>query len=137
MTWVIDWLNNFTTSSGEHVIAGYENIKCHSGMMVGVPIAQLDKVNMGCFPSKLTLRQKIAIGIAAIVAGIIIITLTALVIKRSRDVKFFFYYYFKWCTCFGPKDDKNENLDNIEYDAFLSYRLVPDIIGYFCLLLEK
>ena len=129
MIWMIEWLNNFTTPSGEQIIVDYENIKCHSGMMVGMPIYKLDKIIMGCFPPKLNLRQKTAIGIAAGMAGIIIITLIALVIKRSRDVKFFFYYYFKWCTCFGPKEDKNENLDNIQNDAFLSYRLVLDNAG--------
>ena len=119
MAWMIGWLNNFTTPLGEHVIADYEELKCYSGMMVGQAIYKLDKVKMGCFPPKLTLWQKISIGIAAGMAGVTIVALTTLVIKRSRDVKFFFYYYFKWCTCCGvPRDDKNETLD----DAYLSFR---------------
>ena len=123
MTWMIGWLNNFTLPSREHVIVDYKQLKCQSGMMVGKPMYKLDKVEMGCFPPELTLWQKIVIAVAALVAGIIIITLIVLVIKRSRDIKFFLYYYCKWCTCFGvPRDDKNEKLDNMEYDAYLSYR---------------
>ena len=90
--------------------------------MAGHPIHQFDKVEMGCFPPELTLWQKISIGLLAGVAFIIIAGLAHLVIKRSRDIKFFLYYYCKWCTYFGvPKDNKNEKLDNMEYDAYLSF----------------
>ena len=125
MTWMIGWLNNFTTPLGEHVIADYKHLKCRTGMMIGKHIYQLDKVEMGCFPPKLTLWQKIAIGLLSGVAIVIIAGLTYLVIKRSRDVKFFLYYYCKWCTCFGvPRDDKHEKMENMEYDAYLSYRYI-------------
>ena len=35
MTWMIGWLANFTTSSGDHVVVDYYDVKCHDGMMVG------------------------------------------------------------------------------------------------------
>ena len=125
MAWMIGWLHNFTTLLGKHVIVDYNQIKCHTGMMVGKSIIELDKVEMGCFPPELTLWQNNFLGLSAGVTALIIAGLTYLVIKRSRDVKFFLYYYCKWCTCFGlPKDDKNENLDNMEYDAYLSYRYI-------------
>ena len=123
MTWMIGWLNNFTTSTKEHVIRDYQKLKYHSGRMKGSQIYLLNEVELGCFPNILTTWQKAGVGIGSGSSAIIIITLSTLVIKRSRDIKFFFYYYCKWCTCFGvPRDDKNENLDNIEYDAFLYYR---------------
>ena len=125
MTWMTGWLNNFTTPSGKHAIIDYKQLKCNSGMMVERPIYKLDKVEMGCFPAKLTLWQKLAIEFAAGIAVTIISGLTVLVIKRSRDIKFFLYYYCKWCSCFGiPKDDKNEYLNSMEYDAYLSYRYI-------------
>ena len=41
MTWMISWLNNFTTSAGDHIIVDYKSIKCYSGLMKGVPIYKL------------------------------------------------------------------------------------------------
>ena len=119
MAWMIPWLNNFKTRSGEPVIVDYKELRCHRGMMVGQPIYKLDKVKMGCFPPELTLWQKIFGG----VVGIVILWLIVLVVRRSRDIKFFLYYYCRWCTFFGiPKDDKNEKLKKMLYDAYISFR---------------
>ena len=123
MTWMIGWLNNFTTTTGEHVIVDFQHVTCHSGLNIGEPVYKLDEVDMGCFPKELTLWQKVGIGVGSGVAGLVIIALSALAIKRSRDIKFFFYYYCKWMICVGvPRDDKDEKLDNLKYDGFLYYR---------------
>ena len=125
MTWMIGWLNNFTGPDGEHKIVNYDRLVCHQGIMKGMPIYLLKVVDMGCFPKEWTLWQKVGVGLGSGLAGLVIILLSVLVIKRSRDIRFFFYYYCKWCTCIGvPKDDKNEKLDNIKHDAFLYFRLV-------------
>ena len=123
MTWMIGWLNNFTTPDKQHIIRDYQQIRCHTGLMKEKPIFVLNAVDMGCFPSKWTIWQKVGVGLGAGVAGLVILGLTALVIKRSRDIQFFFYYYFKWCTCFGvPRDDKKEKVQDLLHDAYLSYR---------------
>ena len=123
MVWMVGWLNNFTTTLGEHVIVDYQDIKCHNGKMKGKPIYLLDEVKLGCFPSKWTLKQELITGISGGFGLVIIITLSTLVIRKYNDIKFFFYHYFKWCICIGvARDDKNEVLDNMEYDAFLYYR---------------
>ena len=46
MTWMVGWLNNFTTSNGEHVIVDYENFTCKSGMVIGKPIHLLNEDKM-------------------------------------------------------------------------------------------
>ena len=123
MTWMIGCLNNLTNHWNQKIIVDYQEVKCHSGMMMGKQIYKLSEVDMGCFLAKLALWQKIAIGIGTGVAVTIIAGLTYLVIKRSRDITFFLYYYCKWCVCFGvSKDDKNEKLDDMLYDAYISYR---------------
>ena len=123
MTWMIDWLYNFTTARGEHVIADYQDVKCSSGNLKGFPIYALTEVLMGCYRAKLTNLQKIAIGIATGIAGFIIFILVKIVIKKSRDIKFFLYYYCVWCKYFGwTQDDKTEKLGHIKYDAYLIYR---------------
>ena len=120
MTWMTGWLNNFTTSSGRHVIVDYQELKCHSGMMLGQPIYILDKVNMGCFLSKLTKEEKIFIGLGSELTIVINISLIIGMALRSREFKFLIHYYLKLDTV--PKDDKDENVDNKEYDAFFCYR---------------
>ena len=91
MTWMIGWLNNFTTSTKEHVIRDYQKLKCHSGRMKGSQIYLLNEVELGCFPNIWTTWQKAGVGIGSGSSAIIIITLSTLVMKRSRDIKFFFY----------------------------------------------
>ena len=89
MTWMIGWLNNFTSQYGNHIIIDYKSVKCASGLMVGKAIYKLNEVDMGCFPRKWTIWQKVGVGIGTAVAAIIILVLTVLIIKRSRDIKFF------------------------------------------------
>ena len=103
----------------------YQDVKCSSGKMKGFPIYVLTEVLMGCYPYKLTKLQKIAIGIATGIAGIIIFILVKIVIRNSRDIQFFFYYYFVWCKYFDfTQDDKTEKLDHMKYDAYLIYMYV-------------
>ena len=101
MTWMMRWLSNFTTTSREHVIVDYQDVKCHSGKMVGFPIYQLNEVKLQCFPSELSLKQKIGFGSAGGIGLLIIIALSILVVRKYRDIKFFFYHYFKWFNCIG------------------------------------
>ena len=120
MTWMIRWLNNFTTTSGKHIVVDYQHLKCHSGKLIGLPIFVLNEVLLGCYPSDLSLGQKVGVGVGTASLSLIICILLILTLKRSREFKFFMYYYLKLDTV--PKDDKNENVDNMEYDAFFCYR---------------
>ena len=88
--------------------------------MAGYPIYILNEVRLGCFPSQWTVWQKVGVGSASIIAITIIFALLILVVKRSREFKFMVYYYLRLDTI--PKDDPQENLNNIEYDAFFCYR---------------
>ena len=119
MTWMIGWLNNFTTATGEHIIIDYQDVECSNGKMKGLPIYVLTEVLMGCYPAKLTLGQKLGIGIGAAL-GFLILILVFIVARNPREVKFYMYYYLKIDTV--PKDDKNENLESMQYDAFFCYR---------------
>ena len=79
--------------------------------MKGRQIYLLNPVDMGCFPSEWTLQQKVGVGFGAGLALLMIIGLTFLVIKRSRDIRFFLFYY---CKCFDvPGDERHEPLQNM------------------------
>ena len=112
-------LSNFTIE-GRQAIADYKNVRCSRGLMKGKQIYLLNPIDMWCFPSKWTLQQKIGVGLGAGRAILMIIGLTVLVIKRSRDIRFFLFYY---CKCFNvPGDERNEPLQNMSHDAYLCYR---------------
>ena len=91
MIWMIKWLNNFTMD-GSHIIADYRDIRCSTRLMKGKQIYLLNPIDMGCFPSKWTIQQKVGVGIGAGLAGLVIVGLTILAIKRSRDIRFFLFY---------------------------------------------
>ena len=121
MTWMIQWLNTFTTSSGEHVIVSFRHLKCHSGIMIGKPIHKLNDVEMGCF--SLTKWQKIGITISAGTGLFIIFVLVAIVLKKSREARFFILHNLKIRSVLYWNEEKREqNLDDMKYDAYLTYR---------------
>ena len=124
MIWMIEMLNNFTTSSKSHVIFDYKEVKCHSKLMKNIPVYVLNPVAMGCYPHKLTLPQKVGIGLGSVLALLTVLTLlvVSLVARNPRETKFLIYYYLKRDTV--PKDDKDENVDNMDYDAFFCFRSV-------------
>ena len=119
MTWMITWLNNFTTIAGNNIIVDYQNLSCHSGMMTGKQIYLLDTVDMGCYSSKWTLGQKIGVGIGTF-AAVVIIVVILLTTVLKREVKFMMYYHLN-LENFIPHDDKNEKLNKLKYDAFFCF----------------
>ena len=119
MIWIKEWLEDFITPFGEHIIADYKSLKCHAGMMKGKTIYKLNEVDMECF-SKWTSEEIIVLGISGSVLLSILLLLVVMLMKRSRKVKFFMHYYLQLDTV--PKDDKNENIENMKYDAFFCYR---------------
>ena len=96
----------------------YKDVKCHTGMMKGLPIYKLSEIEMGCFPNNWTTWQKGSVG--AGVAMVLLFVVTAVLIVRKRKVfPFLMYYYVNLITI--PKDEKDENIDDKEYDAYLSF----------------
>ena len=118
MTWMIKWLKNCIQTGKQNVI-DCSTVTCYSGQMIGKPIHQLTEKDLECFPSRWTKWQKIGVGIGATVGFLLIVIATA-VARRYEEIKFFMYYYLDFDL--RQKDNKNENLDDIKYDAFFCYR---------------
>ena len=122
MIWMIKWLNNFIVQ-GKHAVVDYRNVTCGRGKMKETPIYILNSGEMGCFKGEWKPWQTTLVVIAACFLGAIIIAL-CIIIKYKRDVRFFLHHYCG-CVCvyFGiPKDDQDEQLQRMSYDAFLAYR---------------
>ena len=114
MICMIGWLNNFTTESGDHIIVDCKDVLCYSGLKVGTPIYKLDEVDMGCFPHKLTEAD-----ISSIVfGGVAVIMIVIIYFKRSL-ISFYLMEFFNLDFC--PKDELDEKVDDMEYDAYLCY----------------
>ena len=119
MTWMIAWINNFTLSpSKQHIIIDYKNVKCYTGMMIGLPIYKLSEIEMGCFPNKWTTWQKGTVG-AGVVMVLLLVVTAVLIVRKRKTFPFLMYYYVNLNTI--PKDEKDENIDDKEYDAYLSF----------------
>ena len=121
MLWMISWQNNFTTSTGKHIVVDYQDLRCHSGTAVGTPIYKLNEVLLGCYPKGLTIGQKVGIGAGSGSSGLIVIVLVVFSIKRSRTMQFFIFYRLKIKSILSLNNDQ-EDIEDKEYDAFLSYR---------------
>ena len=123
MTWMVGWLNNFTTRTGEHIIIDYKDVLCHSGLNIGDPIYKLDEVSMGCFPNKWSLFQKVGVGIGAAVAVVIITGLVITSVRNSRSLRFFVFHKLKIRSAlYWNAKKEDENVENMKYDAYMTYR---------------
>ena len=82
-------------------------------------------MEIGCYPHDWTTEQKLIVGLSVSI-GTIIIVAVVIVGLYSRRGRFLMYYYLKMDTI--PRDDKNEDLEDMEYDAFFCYRSVRTIL---------
>ena len=81
--------------------------------LLGTLIYQLDKQLMDCiFP----IWAIVAIALSSLVAVIIVIVMN----RKWETIKFFMFMHFDIL----PNDDGPENLDEMEFDAFVTYRYI-------------
>ena len=116
MTWMMTWLSK-RNPNGERIVKDYQDILCHSGKSVGRQIFKLTSDEMGCYPHKLSIGEKITIGIfGALILGT---TITIIAVSRRwNEVKFFLYLHFDILD----KNERDEDLTDKFYDVFVSYR---------------
>ncbi len=117
--WMIDWINNFTTSKGERIVRDFKDVKCHTGQKVGTPIYLLDSTKLHCFPPEFAIWK---IAVIATVGALLLLSsiVIVVVIKRSREVRWIIYKNLGKLIRAKHKPKVN----HLEYDAFLSYRQV-------------
>ena len=116
MIWMIQLLSK-RNSNKERMVKDYQDVVCYSGKFVGKQIYKLTSDEMGCYPHKLSIAEKITIGIF----GTLIIGITIAIIAISRrwnEVKFFLFLHFDILD----KNDGDEDLTDKSYDVFVSYR---------------
>ncbi len=104
MIWMIDWMN-------ASFIMDMNSVQCQ---VTEERVKYLNPVKMGCYP----IWQKILLGVGIGVTVTVVIAIIA-ISRRWNEVKWLAYLYF---DILGKNQHKEENLDNITFDALLSYR---------------
>ncbi len=110
--WMSEWLINATTLTP--IIKDYENIKCMTGKNKGQKIITLTQENMDCIQPPI---------VAIIVPCLIVIALVILILLIFRhydSIKFFFFLKYN----IRMNEDHMEDVNTIEFDALIAYRLV-------------
>ncbi len=116
MLWLISWLNN-TRVSGQRLVQDYQDIICTGGKLDGNPVYKVDKVKLGCYPE---IVARWIIVVSSVTSGLILITVivTIIIHRKWNAVRWILYKNFD--KLLGDPD-RNEILDNMQFDAFLSF----------------
>ena len=118
MMWMKDWVLNFKSQSGKRILQYIDDVICGNGKELGVPIYRLDAGVMGCLRNEKRFFTAVFAGsFSAFVSATVIVFI--IIMKWSRDVRLGMFKHFGWIL---GDPDKNEDVTNLQYDAFVSYR---------------
>ncbi len=119
--WIRDWLIRLSTShSTPNFIIDYRDAVCHSGVAMGTPVYLLDQGQMGCSTAP---YQTLTLSISLPAVFLVITVLIVVIAKYLDAIKFLIY--LKFDVLIGS-DDISEDINSMEFDAFVTYRLVMD-----------
>ncbi len=118
MVWLISWLNN-TRVCGNRLVQDYQEIICTGGPLDGIPVYKLTRVQMGCYPKKVATW---IIVVSSVTGGLMLIAVVLVILAYQHWVLIRWLMYKHFDKLVG-NPDRMEDLTDMEYDAFLSYRL--------------
>ena len=111
MIWLINWL----AGDGKHIVQDYQEVTCGPGKQVGQPIYLVKPLDMACYPMNATLFISMLL-----LGGVITFFLVALgLVVRSTDFRWLMYKNFGQLV---GDPDKDEVIDKMEFDGFISFR---------------
>ncbi len=98
------------------IVMDYPHVTCHNGQFAGQSIYSMRAGQLGCLP----LPEEAIIILSCISAIVLIVLCLALVaFKRWNEIRWILY---NKANRFIARGDKHEDLDNIVFDALISYR---------------
>ena len=120
ITWMHDWLRDISPPEGKNYVKDFTKAICTTGKkkVRGLPVSMADGGKMDCDIS----WYEIAIPVAV---TIFTVTSTLLLINRYVDA-LRFQLFLKFDILTG-KDDDQEDLDDFDFDLFVSHRSVEAI----------
>ena len=116
MLWLIPWLNR-TRVFGQRLVQDYQDVICTGGKLDGIPVYTLNSFKMLCSPRKVAAR---IIVLSSVISGFLLLSVIAMIIinRKWNAVRWIVYKNFD--KLLGDPD-RNEDLKNVEFDAFLSF----------------
>ena len=123
--WMRDWLIRLSTShANPNFVVDCRDAVCHTGEMMGTPVYFLDQGKMGCSS---TPSQTLTLSISLPALFLVITVLIVITAKYMDAIKFLIY--LKFDVLIGS-DDVTEDINAMEFDAFVTYRLVKHHHNY-------
>ncbi len=121
--WLAGWLNSSRTVSGKRLVKDFANVTCATGKP-GFSVYKLKSDEdywrgIGCYPAN-PVRVWI-LGATGLIGGLLLlITICVIIVRKYRKLlKWRIYKHFGILV--GGRIEK-EDLERLEFDAFLSYR---------------
>ncbi len=115
MLWLASWFNN-TIVSDQRLVQDYQDVICTGGKLDGTPVYRLSSVAMGCYPKK----ADIWIIRCSITSGLLLLSVIVVVILHRKWNAVRWIVYKNFDKLLGDPD-RNEKINETEFDAFLSY----------------
>ncbi len=115
-----EWLRNQDVYQANLIVRDYTNVTCHSGLEIGIAIHKLDVIKMDCIPKDVPMW----VVPFSVITGLLLLAGVFLAIilgHHWRQTKLWLYLNFDILST----NDGPEDLTGIQYDALLSFRLVP------------
>ena len=130
----MDWLENATGASGHRLVQDYQDVICATGPLAGTPVYKLNRVTMGCYPR----HVQIWIIVTACSVGGIILCIVVLILVIHRHRRLVRWLIYKNFDKIVGDPDRNEDITDKQFDAFISFRLVIyDFISFDFILPPK
>ncbi len=118
MLWMANWLENTTSSKGMRLVPDYKDVICASGAEIGKPVYMVDPITMGCYPER---TKTWIVVVSSTIAGLIL-TITTILILIHHCWKLVRWLIYKNFDKLVGDPDRNEDITDITFDAFLSFR---------------
>ncbi len=117
MQWLIPWLNSTITSARGRLVQDYKDVICTGDQFNGIPVYKLTRVQMGCYPERVA---RWIIVVSSVTGGLLLFSVVVVLTihRKWNAVRWIVYKNFD--KLLGDPD-RNEHIENTEFDAFLSY----------------
>ncbi len=116
MQWLISWLNS-TRVSGNRLVQDHQDVICTGGKLDGIPVYKLTRVQIGCYPDRVA---RWIIVVSSVTGGVLLLSVILILIVHRKWNAVRWIIYKNLDKLLGDVD-RNEVIENTEFDAFLSY----------------
>ncbi len=123
MLWMPNWLENAMSSKGRRLVPDYKDVICASGAEIGKPVYKINPVTMGCYPKE----TKTWVVIVSCTMGGLLLSASVILVIIHHQWKLVRWLVYKNFDKLLGDPDRNEDISDMTFDAFISFRSVISI----------